>query len=253
MRIKVYLIFLLTFFTSVHFLLAQGKESVKFKASDGVDVYADLYMPYVDSATFIILFHQAGWSRGEYEEIALKLNEIGFNCMAVDLRSGNTINGVMNQTNMSARQQMKETLYIHSLPDMQAAVSHAREFLASQKLIVWGSSYSAALSLVIAAEMPDKVDGVIAFSPGEYFKSMGKAEDYVHSHAAQLEVPVFLTGARSEREIVESIHNSISNELKVLFVPGSSGNHGSRALWGTFPDSREYWRALRSFLVPFLD
>ena len=34
---------------------------------------ADLYIAHDASAPFILLFHQAGWSRGEYLEIAPKL------------------------------------------------------------------------------------------------------------------------------------------------------------------------------------
>ena len=34
---------------------------------------ADLYAPHPATAPLVILFHQAGWSRGEYEEIAPKL------------------------------------------------------------------------------------------------------------------------------------------------------------------------------------
>ena len=40
-------------------------ETVTFKASDGIRVTADLYMAHESSAPFIILYHQAGYSRGE--------------------------------------------------------------------------------------------------------------------------------------------------------------------------------------------
>lgn len=248
------LVFLFFSLLIINQSFSQSRESLKFKSLDGVDVHADLYMPYVDSATMIILLHQAGWSRGEYGEIAMKLNEMGFNCLAVDLRSGNQVNGVVNLTNQSARQQMKETLYIHSLPDIVAAVNHAREFLASDKLILWGSSYSSSLALVVAAEMPDKVDAVMSFSPGEYFKSMGKPDDYISSHAAQINIPVFLTGSSSEIEGIQPMFDLIPSVNKTLFDPdNTSGNHGSKALWSTFSDSRAYWRAVKKFLEPFLD
>ena len=56
------------------FSLAWGEssamEKVTFKAADGLEVVADLYMIHEKSAPFIILFHQANWSRGEYMEIA---------------------------------------------------------------------------------------------------------------------------------------------------------------------------------------
>jgi pimeloyl-ACP methyl ester carboxylesterase len=247
------LLVLFFFLLVINQSFSQSKESLKFKSLDGVDVHADLYMPYVDSATMVILLHQAGWSRGEYGEIAMKLNEMGFNCLAVDLRSGNQVNGVVNLTNQSARLLMKETLYIHSLPDIIASVNHAREFLASDKLILWGSSYSSSLAIVVAAEMPDRVDAVMSFSPGEYFKSMDKPDDYIASHTSKLNMPVFLTGSKSEKEGTQAFYDLIPGDNKVIFIPETSGNHGSRALWSSFSDSRAYWRAVKSFLEPFLD
>ncbi|WP_424352380.1 hypothetical protein, partial [Lutimonas sp.] len=68
-------------------------ETINFKASDGVTVTADLYMPHKTSAPFILLYHQAGYSRGEYLSIAPQLNAMGFNCLAVDQRSGDKVNG----------------------------------------------------------------------------------------------------------------------------------------------------------------
>ena len=48
------------------------------------------------NAPVLVLFHQAGWSRGEYREIAPKLNELGYICLAIDQRSGKGVNGVAN-------------------------------------------------------------------------------------------------------------------------------------------------------------
>ena len=49
-------------------------ETISFNSEDGLKVFAELYMIHPKSAPMIILFHQAGWSRGEYQEIAPKLN-----------------------------------------------------------------------------------------------------------------------------------------------------------------------------------
>jgi len=85
----------------------QASEKIEFKSKDGLTVTADLYMVHKKSAPLILLFHQAGWSRGAYVEIAPKLNKRGFNCMAVDLRSGQKVNGVENATYKRAQQAMK--------------------------------------------------------------------------------------------------------------------------------------------------
>lgn len=82
-----------------HQTQAKEKDTINFEAKDGLIVTADLFAPHPNETPFIILFHQAQWSRGEYIEIAPKLNKMGFNCMAVDLRSGGNVNDITNETN----------------------------------------------------------------------------------------------------------------------------------------------------------
>ncbi|WP_420581720.1 alpha/beta hydrolase [Reichenbachiella sp.] len=233
-------------------LAAHAAETIKIKASDGVEVTVDLHISHPDTVPFIVLFHQAGWSRGEYQEIAPILNQLGFNCMAVDQRSGKAVNNVENQTFVSARQLMKETKYVNALPDMNAAITHAKTYLAKGDLIIWGSSYSSALVLKIAGDRADEINGVLAFSPGEYFQSMGKPKDYITSSAKSIQCPSFITSARGEQSSWWSIYEAIPTETKSYYLPESSGNHGSRALWSKFSDHRGYWDAVTTFLSQYL-
>lgn len=221
---------------------------IKFPSSDGVIITADLYAPHPDDAPFILLFHQANWSRGEYLEIAPRLNAMGYNCLAVDLRSGGAINNIPNETRNSAMAKMKSTEYHDALPDMIAAINYTRKNLAKGKLILWGSSYSSSLALKAGADMPDKVDAILAFSPGEYFTAQGKPRDYITSSMYTLAQPVFFTSAHSEKSNWWGMYVAVSGNKKNYFWPSTTGNHGSRALWSKFPDSREYWDAVKSFL-----
>lgn len=239
-------------FSFVICLVANAAETIKIKAADGVEVTVDLHIAHPDTVPFIILFHQAGWSRGEYQEIAPILNQIGFNCMAVDQRSGNAVNGVQNQTFISARKLMKETKYVNALPDMDAAISHAKTYLAKGDLIIWGSSYSSALVLKIAGDRAQDVNGVLAFSPGEYFQSMGKPKDYITSSAKNIQCPSFITSASNEKSSWWSIYESIPTDSKSYYLPETSGNHGSRALWRKFSDNQGYWDAVTTFLSQYL-
>ena len=157
----------------------QEKKQITFPSNDGITLTADLYMPHDKSAPLIVLFHQARWSRGEYLEIAPKLNMLGYNCLAVDLRSGGEVNGVQNMSAKEAAKAMKPTQYIDAYQDIDAAVHYAKKYFVEGKLIIWGSSYSSALTLRFAGENPDLIDGVLSFSPGEYFKSQGKSASYI--------------------------------------------------------------------------
>ncbi|MEQ9298269.1 MAG: alpha/beta hydrolase [Cyclobacteriaceae bacterium] len=221
----------------------------KIKSGDGIEIGADLYQMHPDSADFIVLFHQAGWSRGEYQEIAPKLNARGYNCIAVDQRSGNGVNGVDNLTYKNATGAMKETKYLDAYQDIEAVVAHVKKNYAKGKVIIWGSSYSSSLVLRYAGEHGDMIDAALAFSPGEYFKAFGKPSDYIQSFAAEIGDPVFITSARNEKGNWWPIYEAIPSEQKSFFVPESLGNHGSRALWQKFTDHRDYWKAVDAFLT----
>ncbi len=222
------------------------KKKIQFESKDGLEITADLYLTNEKSAPFILFFHQAGWSRGEYNEIAPKMNAMGFNCLAVDLRSGGSVNGVTNETYNRAARAMKGTTYVDAYQDMVAAVEYVKENFAEGKVIAWGSSYSSALSLVLAAEL--QLDGVLSFSPGEYFASFGKTKQYITNAVVDLNCPTFVTSARDEKNNWWGIYNNIPSPTKIYFVPTSSGNHGSRALWEKFNDSKYYWEAVDNFL-----
>lgn len=227
-------------------------ETITFPSADGLEVTADVYAPHEDKATpFIVLCHQAGWSRGEYREIAPKLNELGFNCMAIDQRSGGGVNEVENATVAMAKEAELGTAFLDARQDMVAALRFAHSDLAEGKVILWGSSYSAALSLVIAGEHNDLVDGVMSFAPGEYFARFGKADDWVQTHAAKIADPAFITSAKNEFPRWESIFNAIEGDTKQKFVPETAGNHGSRALWEQFDDHDAYWESVKAFLDQF--
>ena len=61
------LILLLVSFAS----MASSDKTVTFLSEDGLLITADIHAPYKNGeAPMIVLFHQAGWSRGEYTEIA---------------------------------------------------------------------------------------------------------------------------------------------------------------------------------------
>lgn len=237
-------------FTVLLILIAmqtRAQQTIEFPSTDGLTITADLYLINEKPTTpFIILFHQAGWSRGEYLEIAPKLNKLGFNCMAVDQRSGGRVNEVINQTAKLAMSKALGTDFHHALPDIEAAVNYVSTNYT--KPIIWGSSYSAALVLKYAGDNPAKVKAVMAFSPGEYYKRLGKPDDWIQQSAVNITCPVFITSSRDEEGMWRPIFDVISIEKKYSFIPVTKGNHGSRALWEKYSDSNEYWEAVKKFL-----
>lgn len=220
-----------------------AQKTIDFPSKDGLLITADYYEAE-GSETFILLFHQAGWSRGEYKEIAPKLNTLGYNCLAIDQRSGGAVNSVTNQTNQRAVAAGKETTYLDAYQDIEATVAYVKKAYSPKKIIIWGSSYSSSLVLKYAGDHPNQIDAAMAFSPGEYF---GK-DDFIKNSAVHIKVPTFITSAQNEQDNWAAINQAIPTTRKVTYVPATAGNHGSRALWEKFEDNDGYWNAVKNFL-----
>jgi len=220
--------------------------TVTFPTTDNLTVTADLYWAGDASKPFIILFHQADYSRGEYLEIAPKLNALGYNCLAVDQRSGGATKGVTNETYKLAKAAKLPTGYTDAYPDLEAALSYVVSTYAPTKLIVWGSSYSSSLVLILASEHPDEISAALSFSPGEYFKLDGKK---VADYAKNITQPVFITSAKSEERDWRPIADQITTTGSVFFVPQASGRHGSSTLNDSASGHEEYWAAVEAFLA----
>jgi len=250
---KIFDLFLILIFFLVNtfFTIPEDFKTLSFQSDDGLEITADLYLSHDLKAPFVILFHQAGWSRGEYLEIIPKLNKLGFNCLAIDQRSGEKVNGVDNLTYKRAVAMNKSTTYLDALQDMAAALKFVRSNYSQGKLIIWGSSYSAALVIKLASEYNDTVDGVLSFSPGEYFSKFGKGKTYITEAAGKLFCPIFFTSARGEKSDWDQIYDAVPSKSKHSFLPETGGNHGSRALWKKFKDSKDYWTAVKSFLEKY--
>ena len=230
------------------FLNAETYKDITFPSQDGLEISAFLSTDHNRSKPFILLFHQAHYSRGEYIEIMPKLNAMGFNVMAVDLRNGNEVNGIVNETSDRAFEQDLDINYIATVPDIEASIAYARKYLTSGKLLLWGSSYSASLVLLVADYTP-KIDAVLAFSPGEYYKKQGKT--YIEESITHLNIPIFITSAKDEKKTWWPIYQAIPSKEKVYFLPTSQGIHGAKALWNNNPDNQIYWESTNKFLKKF--
>lgn len=241
----------LTQFMLVIFGLAatpgHAQESVMLEANDGLQVSADVYPAIAESAPWIVAAHQAGSSRGEYREIAPRLQKLGFNVLALDQRAGRDFAGISNETAGRAAEASLATTYLDAMPDVLAGLTYARS-RTEAPVVLWGSSYSAALALVIAGQQPGALDAVLAFSPGEYLSGQGVADA-----AASIEAPVFITSAASEVDQWSAIFDAVGGSEKTAFRPNQGGVHGSSALIAARnPTAEDYWLAVETFLAGYL-
>jgi len=226
---------------------ANAQRLVTFNANDGLLVSADYYETEFDSHKYLLLFHQAEYSRGEYRQVATRLIKLGFNCLAVDLRFGHEVNFVNNETAMRAKQGGYDVSMLDSKRDMIAAINYVKSLDDSAKVYILGSSYSASLSLILAKERND-IEAVMAFSPGEFFGTELSVEQAIKG----LKVPIFVGCPRSEYYYVLQLLSGVVSKQKVVFKPDSSdGLHGAKTLWWESQTRNEFWLSLLYFLKDF--
>jgi len=213
-------------------------------------VHVELARASTDPSTpLIVLFHGSKSSLGEYRPIVPHLKVLGYNCLSVDLCSGYDCNEVRNWTATYANSRGVNPTYLTALDDLQDTLLWARAEHAHGKLIAWGSGYSASLVIHAAANHPDLVDGVLAFSPGEYFTVLGKSETWIQESAKLVESPVFVTSSRSDQGTWQPIFDALASKSKTGFVPAVEGEPGSRALWQKSEGRDECWTAVEAFLA----
>jgi dienelactone hydrolase len=218
-------------------------QEVTFPSLDGLQVSANVYQ--IDTtAPVIVLCHQARFNKFEYAGIAKKLNKMGFNCIAIDQRSGGPISIMPNETKVRAVEQKKPTDYLDAEQDIIAAINYAVKRY-HKPIILWGSSYSSTLALYIAADNKN-VKAVIAFSPGNYFTN---DKGSLIKKLAHMKKPLFITSSKSEAGETKELFKDVNpDDFHVYFEPSGEGHHGSKALWNTQQDSNEYWLAIGKFL-----
>lgn len=221
--------------------ISNAQRKVQFPSKDGLIISADLYEAD-PTYPWVVLCHQARSSRGEYLEIAKRLNKLEFNCMAVDLRSGGEMNYISNETYNLARRSGLSTAYSESEKDMVTAVNNAFN-IGKKKVILMGSSYSASLALKVARENSN-VMAVVAMSPGEYFSGVFEVKEEVNG----LDKPTFVYCTGEERPYVNDLISGIGRRRMIVYSPDKGGVHGAKALFKESQGSVELWIQLMNFL-----
>jgi alpha-beta hydrolase superfamily lysophospholipase len=211
-----------------------------FLTSDSVTVTYDEYF-VSKKKPCILLCHQATYSRGEYAYTAKVLNKMGYNCVAIDQRSGAEVNGVVNETAKDAEAKKKGNGFEDAEIDIKEAIYFFSKKY-NQKMIVWGSSYSASLVLKIAAQDNSKIRGLICFSPGNYLKNYKLSDNL-----SNLNLMTYVYCAQKEIEPVMQVLKNIPNKrtFKPIF---SQGTHGSKVLWADSDSAGEYWPDVKNCL-----
>lgn len=216
-------------------------EQLNFKSKDGLIVTADYYK-VENHIGFIVLCHRSHCNRAEYRETAPKFNSLGYSCLAIDQRSGMKVFGETNETKNRAKEQGLPTGYLDARPDIESAIEYAFKLNDNRRVILLGSSYSAALALLISASSI-QVKSVITFSPDEHLKKINLAEEI-----KGIMIPIFATSAKKEINQVTEVLRGIDPKYITHFKPNVEGFHGSKTIWEAVKGYETYWEAMEAFL-----
>jgi len=222
----------------------RAQQFVTFKSTDNLTISADFYETEVTSKKWMIMCHQEEYSRGEFKEIAQRMIKLNYNCLAIDLRSGNEVNYVTNETAGEAKSIGKPQTLISCEIDILSAIEYVLSREKDAEIVLFGSSFSASLCLKIAKERPD-IRAVIAFSPGEFFAPQISIKKTISG----ISIPMFIGCTKSEFPYVKDMFANVKPQKLIIFRPEKAdGLHGAKTLWWESATRNEYWLSLLFFL-----
>ena len=165
---------------------------------------------------------------------------MGFEVVAADLRTG-----VGNRTHLTTEAYVNT--FDDGLPDAGGASAWARQALPDHPILLWGSGISADMVIVMAANDPEGIAGVLAFSPPSLLAYSDEAEA-----ASRLTVPLFVsygTAPTDELATVSKITDAARPELLTLHRPEVRANGVATLTKSAIPEGWEAnWAAMEKFL-----
>lgn len=196
-------------------------DAVTLLAADSVAIHGTVTHAKAHNDKVLLLFHQAGASRHEYDPLIAKFNKLGYDTLAIDQRSGGDLFGGHNQTVQALG---KSADYLDAAPDLDAALAWARGQHYG-KIVAVGSSYSSALIILLAAKHPQGLTAIASFSPGEYFAN----KNMIKSAAGKVTVPFYITTDPDEAANVTEVLSKAHGKNVERYQP-VSGVHGASTL-----------------------
>jgi len=237
--------FFLLFSLGMSVFVNAQKTVVSFQSIDSLESTADLYF-LADSLPYLILLHEQGSSRGEFEALAERFQKMNYNCMAVDIRNGGNANFISNETVRRSRQGDYIIGREEVEGDIRASVNYAFN-KSGKEVVLLGSGATGSLCMKICKEM-DEVRGVVAMSPGEFYAPFLSIQDTI----SNIQKPVFVSSTQAEYPYIERMISGIDEEYKTSFKPlEEEGKRGTNALLPENPSNGEYWLAILLFFKEF--
>lgn len=195
---------------------------IKLKTSDGIEISGDFWPAGTQNAPAGILLHMMPATKESWKDFARKLNQEGFQCLAIDLRGhGESENGP------DGFRDFTEEEHQQSIKDAETAT----EFFVSkgvpmEKIFLAGASIGANLCLQFQSMHPE-IRASILLSPGLNYKGI-ETEAMVKKLKDNQSLFLIAGGGNDEysTETVNKLYNlaqSLNKELKIF----ENAGHGT--------------------------
>jgi dienelactone hydrolase len=197
-------------------------EDISFNTSDGIKIAATFYKASNPNGSAVILLHMRARSRADWENFAPKLNDSGFDALAIDFR-GHGESGGVNVSNFS------DSDYQNLILDIKAADSYLKNKDANTKIAIVGASIGANTALNYAVQNPN-VKAVVLLSPGLNY--MGVKTDET---SKQITIPVFLATSSDDQQSYAGLSTWQKNIKNLELVTYTNAGHGTN-MFGSHPE-----------------
>lgn len=220
---------------------------VQYTTKDGVVIKGDLFTNDKHNPT-ILLFHQGGSNgRAEYGPIIPRLLDMQFNVLSIDQRVGGQVYGSFNRT--VAQISDHTYTYCDVLPDLIGALTFLDHKEFSGPKVLWGSSYSAALTVQLASKKDLKIDRALAFSPSSNPKAMNGC--HPNQYLSEVRIPLLILRPQSEMSERSITQFEEAKKHGHSTYIAQHGTHGSSMLVQerVTGDISENWKVVEEFLT----
>jgi alpha-beta hydrolase superfamily lysophospholipase len=196
-------------------------QKVRFKTEDGLEIVGNYFPTEKNDAPAVVLLHMMPEVKESWNDFARKLNNEGFQCLAIDLRGhGESGGGPDGSRKFSDEEHQK------SINDVFSAVEFfVDKGIPVEKISLVGASIGANLSIIFQSGNK-KIKACVALSPGLNYRGIEiehSAKDLKEEQAIFL-----VAGGESDEystETVIKIFDSIkcNNKKKMIFDDAGHG------------------------------
>jgi len=198
-------------------------ENISFNTNDGIKIAATFYKSQNPNGVGVILLHMRAKSRGDWADFAAKLNDAGFDALAIDFR-GHGESGGVSVNKFSESDYQKLTL----------DVAAAEDYLKNEniKITIAGGSIGANTALNYAVQNPN-VKAVVLLSPGLNYKGVR-----TDGTSKQITVPIFLASSSDDPQSYDGLATWKANIKNLELVTYTDAGHGTD-MFGPHPELAE--------------